>query len=108
VKTKILTATQRTCLGNIIARGGVFNHGDCASGELEGGRPPHMGRMRKGDVRKSVLHALERMGLVRAERQAPEVCTGYFAGLLPTEGDLRFFATAAGCIAFGPKVAVVS
>lgn len=75
----ILTAAQRRTLGNILASGGI----SYATG------PITQGANRLGSIRKSVVADLQRAGLVE-----------FVAG--------SFYATTAGCVAFGPHVAVIS
>lgn len=82
-KTNSLTAAERRTLGNIIAQGGTADL--------------TQGRNRVGNVRKSVVAGLVRRGLVTGERLQ---CGGY-----PV---MTYYATAAGCAAFGPEIARVS
>ena len=87
-----LTKAQRTALGNVIARGGVSNH------EL------HMGRMSRGDVRRSVLNKLLDMGLVRGDVIMTDVYYGRRGGTLH-QGLTHYYATAAGIAAYGSEPA---
>lgn len=93
-----LTQAQRNALGNIIARGGVSEH------DL------HMGRMREGDVRKSVAHKLVQLGLVRVEPLWTDVSYGR-TRLLPAQTHHQrvnhYYATAAGIAALGHEPAHV-
>ena len=92
----VLTKPQRTMLGNIISRGGVSE------------RDLHMGRMHRGDVRKSVAHKLVQMGLVRVEPLWTDVRYGR-TSLLPAETVHQrvnhYYATAAGHAVYGSEPA---
>jgi hypothetical protein len=87
-----LTAAQRTVLGNIIVRGGVSEH------DL------HMGRMEKGDVRKSVVNRLVQMGLVKIEAQWIDV--RYRRGGTYHQRVNHYYATPAGFVAYGDEPAI--
>lgn len=78
-----LTKAQRRTLGNILASGGTSF--------------VSQGANRVGSLRKSVVAELERRGLVES---MPIRIDGW--------PDRVYYATAAGCIAFGPIVAVAS
>jgi len=95
-KKKPLTRAQRAVLGNVIARGGVSEH------DL------HMGRMQKGDVRKSVVHKLVQMGLVKVEPLWVDVRYGR-TRLLPAQTHHQpvnhYYATPAGHRAYGDEPA---
>ena len=80
-----MTAAQRRCLGNIIAQGGAHVDGN--------------GRDFVGYVRTSVVSALAKLGYVELGMRKP-LRNGY---LYET-----WYATAAGCIAYGAEVAVAS
>ena len=88
---KQLTKAQRRCLGNIIALGGSRGTG--------------MGRDRVGMVRERTVRDLYAAGLVEADPTGPRFPDG--ALIIGTRTTI-WQATAAGCIAFGPEVAVVS
>lgn len=79
-----LTAAERRTLGNILANGG--------SDDLT------QGANRVGSIRKSVVKALELRGLVTGE------LTDLGLGYLRTV----YYATAAGCLAFGNEIARLS
>jgi hypothetical protein len=83
-----LTDSERRCLGNILAAGG--------SSDLT------QGRVRLGSLRKSTVRRLVRRGLVCAEvlAQAYQVGGSWYP-------ETRYYATAAGCVAFG-EIAILS
>jgi hypothetical protein len=91
-----LTQAQRAVLGNIIARGGVSEH------DL------HMGRMERGDVRKSVANKLVQMGLVTIEPLWTDVHYRR-TRLLPAQTYHHrvnhYYATTAGYAAYGSEPA---
>jgi hypothetical protein len=79
-----VTAAQRRTLGNIIAQGGCDRL--------------TQGRNRPGTIRKSVVAELERQGLVERIVEIDEF--GWPRSM--------YYATTAGCRAFGPEIARVS
>lgn len=93
--TTNLTKAQRANLGNIIALGGI--------NVTETGQ----GRRTVGGIRTSTISQLCRVGLVRSE-----VCTldqaTYPAHTYHRDYTRRYYATAAGCVAFGAEIAVAS
>lgn len=84
--TTHLTAAERRCLGNILASGG--------------GLRLTQGRNLPGTLRKSVVTRLEQRGLVVGEVKQcayQHLGTWYPATV--------YYATAAGCVAFGSEIA---
>ena len=79
----ILTAAQKRTLGNILATGGTDD--------------VTQGANRPGSIRKSVVAGLQRLGLVEAVRE-------------PNRGGwaTMYYATTAGCVAFGAEIARVA
>ena len=90
--TKQLTKAQRSNLGNIIASGGI---NVCETGQ---------GRHTVGGIRTSTIAQLCKLGLIRSE-----VCTldqkTFPAHTYNKSYTARYYATAAGCIAFGHEIA---
>lgn len=80
-----LTAAQLQCLKTIAAAGGA------TEGDM------HMGRMRPGDIRKSVAFRLDRMGLLERTRMAPHCLRGHREDEYASVGHLVWNLSAAGC-----------
>lgn len=84
MKTINLTAAERRTMGNILAQGG------CSDLTQGANRP--------GSIRKSVVAQLERCGFV-------ECVTSLDLSGWPVA---TYYATAAGCLAFGAEIAKVA